>query len=107
MHDGDLLAGVVLAVQADGATVAIRKSRGVIESAGIDWIRSIVGEPGKFGGDFTQLLRRGDVVRVRVAQADPEGVSHALTLEQDPAVQGGLLAMEASSNHVLAIDRRL
>ena len=103
VHDGDLLAGVVLAVQADGATVAIRKSRGVIESAGIDWIRSIVGEPGKFGGDFTQLLRRGDVVRVRVAQADPEGVSHALTLEQDPAVQGGLLAMEASSNHVLAM----
>lgn len=103
VHDGDLLAGVVLAVQADSATVAVRKSRGVIEPAGIDWIRSIVGEPGRFGGDFTQLLRRGDVVRVRAVQADPEGVSHALMLEQDPAVQGALLAMEASSNHVLAM----
>ena len=103
VQDGDLLAGVVLAVQADSATVAVRKSRGVIKPAGIDWIRSVVGEPGKFGGDFTQLLRRGDVVRVRVAQADPEGVSHALMLEQDPAVQGALLAMEASSNHVLAM----
>lgn len=103
VHDGDLLAGVVLDVQADSATVAIRKSRGVIGPAGIDWIRSIVGEPDKFGGDFTQLLRRGDVVRVRVTQADPEGLSHALMLEQDPAVQGALLAMEASSNHVLAM----
>ena len=103
VRDGDLLAGVVLAVQADGASVAVRKSRGVIKPAGIDWIRSIVDEPGKFGGDFTQLLRRGDVVRVRVAQADPEGLSHALMLEQDPAVQGALLALEASSNHVLAM----
>ena len=103
VHDGDLLAGVVLEVQADSAAVAIRKSRGVIKPAGIDWIRSIVGEPGKFGGDFTQLLRRGDVVRVRVTQADPEGLTHALMLEQDPTVQGALLAMEASSNHVLAM----
>ena len=103
VHDGDLLAGVVLEVQADSATVAIRKSRGVIRPAGIDWIRSIVDEPGKFGGDFTQLLRRGDVVRVRVTQTDPEGLSHALMLEQDPAVQGALLAMETSSNHVLAM----
>ena len=103
VHDGDLLAGVVLAVQADSASVAIRKSRGVIKPAGIDWIRSVAGEAGRFGGDFTQLLRRGDVVRVRVTQADPEGLAHALMLEQDPAVQGALLAMEASSNHVLAM----
>ena len=103
VRDGDLLAGVVLAVQADGASVAVRKSRGVIEPEGVEWIRSVAGEPGKFGGDFTQLLRRGDVVRVRVAQADPEGVSHQLALEQDPKVQGALLALEASSNHVLAM----
>ena len=103
VHDGDLLAGVVLAVQADGASVAVRKSRGVVGPAGVDWIRSVAGEAGRFGGDVTHLLQRGDVVRVRVAQADPEGASHQLTLEQDPAVQGALLAMEASSNHVLAM----
>lgn len=103
VHDGDLLAGVVLEVQADSATVAVRKSRGVIEPQGVDWVRSIVGESGRFGGDFTQLLRRGDVVRVRVKQVDPEGLSHQLALEQEPAVQGALLALEASSNRVLAM----
>ena len=103
VHDGDLLAGVVLEVQADRATVAVRKSQGVIEPEGVDWIRSIVGEPGKFGGDFTQLLRRGDVVRVRVTGVDPEGLSHHLALEQEPEVQGALLALEASSNRVLAM----
>ena len=103
VHDGDLLAGVVLEVQADSAAVAVRKSRGVIEPQGADWIRSIVGEPGRFGGALTQLLRRGDVVRVRVTNADPEGVSHHLALEQEPAVQGALLALEASSNRVLAM----
>ena len=103
VHDGDLLTGVVLEVQADSATVAVRKSRGVIGPAGVEWIRSLVAKPGKFGGDVTQLLQRGDVVRVRVTQADPEGSSHQLALEQDPEVQGALLALEASSNHVVAM----
>ena len=103
VHDGDLLAGVVLAVQADGASVAVRKSRGVIGAAGVEWVRSVVGEADRFGGDVTHLLRRGDVVRVRVMQADPEGLAHQLVLEQDPEVQGALLALEASSNHVLAM----
>ena len=103
VRDGDLLTGVVLEAQADSATVAVRKSRGVIKPAGIEWIRSVVGEPGEFGGDVTQLLRRGDVVRVRVTQTDPEESSHELALEQDPEVQGALLALEASSNHVLAM----
>ena len=103
VHDGDLLAGVVLAVQADGASVAVRKSRGVIGPAGVEWIRSVAGEAGRFGGDVTHLLQRGDVMRVRVMQADPEGAAHQLALEQDPAVQGALLALEASSNHVLAM----
>ena len=84
-------------------TVAVRKSRGVIKPGGIEWIRSVVGEPGKFDGDLTRLLRRGDVVRVQVMQPDPERLSHQLALEQDPEVQGALLALEASSNHVLAM----
>ena len=103
VHDGDLLAGVVLEARADSVTVAVRKSRGVIEPEGVEWVRSVVGEPGRFGGDLTQLLRRGDVVRVRVTQADSEGLSHGLALEQDPDVQGALLALEASSNQVLAM----
>ena len=99
----DLLAGVLLEVRPDSAAVAVRKSRGVIKPGGADWIRSIVGEEGKFSGDLTQLLRRGDVVRVRVTEVDPENVAHQLELEQDPQVQGALLALEASSNQVLAM----
>ena len=100
---GDLLTGVLLAVQPDSAAVAVRKSRGVIKPGGAEWIRSVVGEEGRFSGDLTQLLRRGDVVRVRVTEADPENVAHQLELEQDPQVQGALLALEASSNQVLAM----
>ena len=103
VHEGDLLAGVLLEVRPDSANVAIRKSRGVIKPGGVDWIRSVVGDQGTFDGDLTQLLRRGDVVRVRVTAADPEGVAHQLELEQDPRVQGALLALEASSNQVLAM----
>ena len=103
VRKGELLAGVLLDVQPDSAAVAVRKSRGVIKPAGVDWIRSVVGGQGAFDGDLTQLLKRGDVVRVRVLEADPEGVAHQLELEQDPRVQGALLALEASSNEVLAM----
>ena len=103
VRKGDLLTGVLLAVQPDSAAVAVRKSRGVIKPGGAEWIRSVVGEEGRFSGDLTQLLRRGDVVRVRVTEADPENVAHQLELEQDPQVQGALLALEASSNQVLAM----
>ncbi|MCY4584362.1 MAG: penicillin-binding transpeptidase domain-containing protein, partial [Chloroflexi bacterium] len=103
VRKGDLLAGVLLEVRPDSAAVAVRKSRGVIKPGGAAWIRSIVGEEGKFSGDLTQLLRSGDVVRVRVTEADPENVAHQLELEQDPQVQGALLALEASSNQVLAM----
>ena len=103
VHSGDLLAGVLLEVRPDSATVAVRKSKGVIKPGGVDWIRSVAGGQGTFDGDLRQLLRRGDVVRVRVIEADPEGVAHQLELEQDPQVQGALLALEASSNQVLAM----
>lgn len=103
VRKGDLLAGVLLEVRSDSAAVAIRKSRGVVKPGGAAWIRSVVGVPGKFEGDLTQLMHRGDVVRVRVTEADPEGVAHQLELEQDPQVQGALLALEASSNQVLAM----
>ena len=103
VRKGDLLAGVLLEVRPDSAAVAIRKSRGVIKPGGVAWIRSVVGEQEKFDGDLTQLLRRGDVVRVRVTEADPEDMAHQLELEQDPQVQGALLALEASSNQVLAM----
>ena len=103
VRKGDLLTGVLLAVQPDSAAVAVRKSRGVIKPGGVEWIRSVVGEEGRFSGDLTQLLRRGDVVRVRVTEADSENVAHQLELEQDPQVQGALLALEASSNQVLAM----
>ena len=103
VRKGDLLAGVLLEVRPDSAAVAVRKSRGVIKPGGADWIRSVVDEEGRFSGDLTQLLRRGDVVRVRVTEADPENVAHQLELEQDPKVQGAFLALEASSNQVLAM----
>ena len=103
VRSGDLLAGVLLEVRSDSAVVAVRRSTGVIKPGGVDWIRSVAGGQGNFEGDLTQLMRRGDVVRVRVIEADPEGVAHQLQLEQDPQVQGALLALEASSNQVLAM----
>jgi penicillin-binding protein 1A len=49
------------------------------------------------------IFQPGDVIRVRVDKVDAANQAHLLALQQDPLVQGALIAMEASSGHMLAM----
>lgn len=101
---GELLPAVVLEVKGSDVLVQVKDSRGRITPAGMGWIRAIdSGGTQRRRTSPGQFLRRGDVVRVRVSKVAPQGSKHELALEQDPAVQGALLAMEVGSGHVLAM----
>src|SRR5712692_6320197 len=101
VREGERLPGVVLAVRDAAAMVAIKNTRGVLPPAGHSWVRQI--DPELSAELRRQLFRRGDVIQVRVTRVDPTGKSHTLALEQDPLVQGALLAMDVGSGHVLAM----
>src|SRR5712692_2466315 len=101
VREGERLPGVVLAVRDAVAMVAIKNTRGVLPPAGHSWVRQI--DPELSAELRRQLFRRGDVIQVRVTRVDPTGKSHTLALEQDPLVQGALLAMDVGSGHVLAM----
>ena len=102
VRDGEHLQGVVLAVRGEaGALVAIKHTRGVLPPSGYAWVRHI--DPSLPAEARRQLLRRGDVIQVRVTKVDPTGKAHTLALEQDPLVQGALVAMDVGSGHVLAM----
>jgi penicillin-binding protein 1A len=102
VREGEHLQGVVLAVRGDGgALVAIKHTRGVLPPAGYAWVRQIA--PSLPAEGRRQLLRRGDVIRVRVTKVDPTNKAHTLALEQEPLVQGALVAMDVGSGHVLAM----
>src|SRR5262249_20702765 len=66
VREGERLQGVVLAVQGAGATVAIKNTRGLLPPAGYAWVRHI--DPALSADLRRQLLRRGDVIQVRVTR---------------------------------------
>lgn len=107
VHEGEALSGVVLAVEAAAVRVAVKDTQGVLmPEESFAWVR----EP-DVQQDFQvrrrltahEIFQRGDVIRVHVLRVDPAGRGHLLTLEQEPLVQGALIAMEPSSGHVLAM----
>lgn len=103
---GELLSGVVLSVGPSEVTVAVKATRGGLPRDGFSWVRVADLER-----DFLnrrplaplQIFQRGDVIRVRVTQVETKGKAPLLALEQEPLVQGALLAMEVGSGHVLAM----
>jgi penicillin-binding protein 1A len=90
---GRVTDGVVLDVAAEGATVRIGERTGTLTGAAIRWT-------GERRPD--RLLRAGDVVRVRVLELRG-GEAMRLALEQEPEVEGALLAIDPATGEVLAM----
>jgi len=107
VREGENLLGVVVEVGETSVQVVIKDSRGVMTSEeGYGWVKEA-----ELQLDFderrlletNEIFRPGDVIRVRVDKVDVANQAHLLALQQDPLVQGALIAMEASSGHVLAM----
>jgi penicillin-binding protein 1A len=106
LREGELLPGVVLEVREGEVIVAVKTSRGILPREGFSWVRAPDLQRGFRSRRMLppqKIFAPGDVMRVRVVQVDPEGRAHHLFLEQEPLVQGALLAMEVGSGHVLAM----
>jgi penicillin-binding protein 1A len=90
---GNVINGVVLAVDGLGAEVRVAERVGRLDGAAIRWT-------GEARPD--RLLAPGDVVRVRVLEHVGEGAVR-LALEQTPAVDAALVAIEPSTGAVRAM----
>lgn len=105
LKEGQRLVGVVKDVRGAGATVLIKGGEGFLPPSGHSWVREIDEdlEAAQRKQLHRQLLRRGDVILVRVTKMDPKGKTHTLSLEQNPLVQGAILSIDVGSGHVLAM----
>ena len=106
IREGETLPGVVLRVSAAEATVAVKSTHGILPREGVVWVRTPdlhLEYQNRRTPPLSEVLRRGDVIRVRVVQVDTQGKAPQLALEQEPVVQGALLTMEVGSGHVLAM----
>ncbi len=105
-NPGDLLTATVLKVYESSATVKARGFIGKIFVKDSTWIRKVIDEKGNVihkhaSASFKRLLKPGDQVHVRVTKISKG--KPVLILDQEPLVQGAVVAMEPSTGYVRAI----
>ncbi len=90
---GDILQSVVTGI--DGGVIRIKYSRwtGAVEKAGYAWTKKAP----------DQLVRRGDVVDVRVKTLTPAAVTFTADLDQPPALEGAILALDNKTGDIVAM----
>jgi penicillin-binding protein 1A len=107
VQHGEVLTGVVSVVSPGAVWVNVKGGRGVMSpDEGFGWVR----EPDlerKFEErrqlSPEEIFKVGDVIRVRVVWADEQNQAHRLALEQEPLLEGALIAIEPDSGYVLAM----
>ena len=89
---GDIVPAVVTGVDGPRLRLRVGARSAVIEASGYAWTRRKAAQIGKVG----------DLVDVRVQQVAPDG-SITGTLDQPPALEGALLAIENRTGRILAM----
>jgi len=106
MRPGDLLTATVLKVYGNRAIVKTRGIIGRLPLSGAKWVKKLIDKDGRLIKRFknlrlTDILRPGDIIYVRVK--DTKGKMPIFTLEQEPLVQGAVVAIEVSTGYIRAI----
>lgn len=102
VKEGGYYKGLVLSIdnQKKTAEVDIGLTHATLSAAeGMDWVK-IENKPWK---DLSEVLRRGDIVDVKVEKIDPRANVATVSLEQEPEVLGGLLSYEIQNGFVRAM----
>jgi penicillin-binding protein 1A len=96
LAEGDIVPALVMAVPEGAGAVDVRigEMDVPLAPAGFSWTRR--SRP-------SDLMAPGDVVEVRIDALDDTGRPSGLTLEQSPALQGALVAIENATGRILAM----
>jgi penicillin-binding protein 1A len=103
---GDIMTATVVKVRAGYAVVRARGNQGKLLLKDAAWAKKLIDDKGNVIKRFrklrlTDILKPGDIISVRVKDPDPE--SPLFALEQEPLVQGALIAIEPSTGFIRAI----
>ncbi len=106
LKPGELLTATVLQVNESNATVKARGLIGKIHVKDSMWIRKVIDAQGNViksytSASFKNLLKPGDLINVRVIKIGKD--KPVFILDQEPLVQGAVVAMEPSTGYIRAI----
>ncbi len=94
MRVGDVVPAIVTVPDGDAVQLRAGTLRVTIDRKGFAWTTKTMG---------TQIVTRGDLVDVRIATIDPASNVATGTLEQAPAVEGAVLAIDNRTGQIKAM----
>lgn len=110
IREGDIVEGVVMAVDHSGATVMAAGHTGHILPEGMAWAKKRLGGPDlikdvqlNLQAQPSDILQVGDVIQVRLQRLDTRSGTAVFTLDQEPMVEGALLALDPRTGAVKAM----
>jgi penicillin-binding protein 1A len=106
MKPGDLFTATVLKVSAAEATVKTQGILGRIFLSDTKWVRKMIDAKGNTIKRFrklklTDIVKSGDIVKVRVKKVTEQ--EPVFKLEQEPLVQGAVVAIDQATGYIRAL----
>ena len=106
MKPGDLMTATVLKVSTSSAVVKTRGVTGKLMLSDAKWAAKVADSKGNAVKEFaklrlTDILKSGDTIHVRVKNM--KGAAPLFALDQEPLVQGAVVAIESSTGYLRAI----
>lgn len=103
---GEISTGVVLAVTPKEATISTRGITGRLSLEDALWASNILdAKTGKIrtikNFQLTDILKKGDIIYVKVKSVDKNNIT--FSLEQDPEIEGALVAIEPETGYIKAM----
>jgi penicillin-binding protein 1A len=104
IREGEIMTATVLTVSSNEATVKAMGIVGHLFLEDAQWANRLIDSKGRLVRrlryNLSTFLRPGDIIKVRFKE---RGVRPVFALEQDPLVQGAVVAIEASTGYIRAI----
>jgi penicillin-binding protein 1A len=91
LEEGDIIEAVVLDAKRSEAQVKVKSYTGKLTNRNIQWTRT---------NDLRKLIKRGDVIHVRIDKIDDEKMEFSASLDQEPKLEGAVLAIDPRTGQV-------
>lgn len=94
LKEGGVVDAVVLSVDRNSAVVHIKDYSGMMKNDDITWTGT---------KNLKELIKRGDIIQVKVRNIDEEKKELLVSLDQEPLVDGAFLAVEPQTGQIKAM----
>ncbi len=91
LEEGDIIEAVVLETKRTEAQVKVKSYTGKLTNKNIGWTLT---------NDLRKLIKTGDVIHVKIDKIDADNMAFAASLDQEPKLEGAVLAIEPQTGQI-------